>query len=190
LFRRNSRNQEEEKKGAKQKKKTTKQHHHNRSSLSPSSREMSTPPSPPPSSSPTNNNNNSGIHSQGSSTASSAAVVFGNKDFSSEEKANIRNLLQQRLGKEHLATRQGAGGGLFTKPKQIVVVLKTLFYTSFRSTIHLCRVVADDSNSQLHLWFQWLEFFRRRSLSRLRAFPVFSLVNYGFVAYLKANKTG
>jgi DNA repair and recombination protein RAD52 len=58
------------------------------------------PPPPPPSSS--------------SSSSSATPPVFGARDFSSEEKTNIRNLLQQRLGKEHLATRQGAGGAQLT----------------------------------------------------------------------------
>ncbi len=36
--------------------------------------------------------------------------MFGKQDFAIEEREAIRQLLHQKLGKEHLATRPGAGG--------------------------------------------------------------------------------
>jgi len=40
--------------------------------------------------------------------------LFGNEEFSSEEKVTIRRLLEQKLSNEHLATRPGANGMKFT----------------------------------------------------------------------------
>jgi len=40
--------------------------------------------------------------------------MFGKQEFCAEEREVIRQLLHQKLGKEHLATRPGAGGASFT----------------------------------------------------------------------------
>jgi DNA recombination protein Rad52 len=40
--------------------------------------------------------------------------MFGKQEFCPEEREAIRQLLHQKLGKEHLATRPGAGGTSFT----------------------------------------------------------------------------
>jgi len=37
--------------------------------------------------------------------------VFGRQEFKADERNAIRELLQQKLGKEHLATRPGSAGG-------------------------------------------------------------------------------
>jgi len=39
---------------------------------------------------------------------------FGKQQFSPEERAHIRDLLQKKLGREHLSTRPGSGGATFT----------------------------------------------------------------------------
>lgn len=41
--------------------------------------------------------------------------VFGRQEFKPDERNAIRELLQQKLGKEHLATRPGSAGG-YTPP--------------------------------------------------------------------------
>lgn len=41
-------------------------------------------------------------------------TAFGTRSFCPEEREAIRELLRQKLGKEHLATRPGAGGTTFT----------------------------------------------------------------------------
>lgn len=53
--------------------------------------------------------------SQSSSPDGSGAVpsVFGRQEFKPDERNAIRELLQQKLGKEHLATRPGSAGGKY-----------------------------------------------------------------------------
>eukprot|EP01103_Thecamoeba_quadrilineata_P004299 TRINITY_DN1400_c0_g1_i1.p1 TRINITY_DN1400_c0_g1~~TRINITY_DN1400_c0_g1_i1.p1 ORF type:complete len:268 (+),score=44.88 TRINITY_DN1400_c0_g1_i1:2-805(+) len=42
------------------------------------------------------------------------STSYGNKEFTPEERENVKSLLQRKLAKEHLATRPGAGGVVFT----------------------------------------------------------------------------
>jgi hypothetical protein len=43
--------------------------------------------------------------------------LFGNEEFSPDEKITIRRLLEQKLSNEHLANRPGANGGKNNKKK-------------------------------------------------------------------------
>jgi recombination DNA repair RAD52 pathway protein len=44
--------------------------------------------------------------------------LFGRSEFSAEERETIRALLEQKLGKEHLSERPGAGGSMQSKSLQ------------------------------------------------------------------------
>eukprot|EP01088_Endostelium_zonatum_P022678 TRINITY_DN99_c1_g3_i1.p1 TRINITY_DN99_c1_g3~~TRINITY_DN99_c1_g3_i1.p1 ORF type:complete len:365 (-),score=111.93 TRINITY_DN99_c1_g3_i1:2-1096(-) len=47
-------------------------------------------------------------------TALAQTTLFGNQQFCPDERDVIRQLLQKKLGKEHLSTRPGSGGSTFT----------------------------------------------------------------------------
>jgi len=47
--------------------------------------------------------------------------VFGRQEFKPDERNAIRELLQQKLGKEHLATRPGSAGG--TRPLSWLILM-------------------------------------------------------------------
>lgn len=55
-----------------------------------------------------------GMEDKGKKPEGNNVQMFGKQEFCAEEREAIRQLLNQKLGKEHLATRPGSAGTTFT----------------------------------------------------------------------------
>ena len=84
------------------------------------------------------------------SRSSQTGTSFGHSEFSQEETSSIANKLSKKLGKDHTASRVGAGNCKFFSPILISFVINIL--TLFFSKIYLYRKLEINSTCQSNLF--------------------------------------